>query len=79
MSEQQLQQQVNELNSKLVISQSKAFELMAQLTEEKNMANANTASWQGVVQKVSDILGLENPTIDAVYAAVNKLVKKGAK
>ena len=70
-----MQQEINNLRNKLVMSQSRAFELVAQLTEERDTARVTADSQREVLNHVIKLLGLTTPTPDDIYAAVSKLNK----
>jgi len=75
MSDQQIQQ----IRTKLVNSQSKSFEMIAQLTDERDMARNSYENVQAVLDQVILTLGLENPTAPELFEALNKAITLSSK
>ena len=70
------ERKIQELTNQIVNAQSKAFNMTAQLTEERDMARAQANQWQEVLGRITTILGLENPSIEDVMKKVTSLMPK---
>jgi hypothetical protein len=73
MSEQKIQ----ELTNKLVMAQSKSFEMLAQLTEERNQARNQGLQLQELIDKVATMIG-SGPTQQDFFDRIGVLIKNDA-
>ena len=75
MNKQEFGQQIQELNNRLITMQSRSFEMLAQLTEERDTARVATKQLEGAVNQFVSTIGLEGPTtVDDILQNLNELV-----
>lgn len=71
---QQQDPQIQELADKLVQAQSRSFEMISNLTGERDEARVATQRLDNVLKLIVSSLGMEGPTIDSLVAEINRLV-----
>jgi hypothetical protein len=83
MDQQPPSQEVQELTNKLVNAQSRSFEILSNLTGERDEARTQTTNMNQILTQVVGVLGLEAPSVDAMLAEISRLkeldIKKKAK
>jgi len=70
------QEQISALQAKLQVSQSRSFELISQLSAERDNAVQSANQKNQVLQQIVAILGLKAPSIDELIAEIAKNVPK---
>jgi len=58
-----VEEQIKQLQAQLQASQSRSFEMISQISSERDRANNTVDSLQKVMAQIVDILGLDKPTI----------------
>ena len=79
MEQQNLEKQLEQLNESLVKSQSRSFELIANMTEERDAARSTVVQLNNFLKIIADTLGMENPTAEGIVAEVTRLAKESNK
>ena len=64
------------LRAKLINVQSKAFEMLSQLAEERDNVIHLNKNYEAIINQIVDILGLEQPKVADIFSCLHELKGK---
>lgn len=71
----QLKQQLEVAYQEITAAKSKAFDTITGVNAKLEEAVQENGMWKGVLEKIANILEMENPSIQDMYTIIQDLVK----
>jgi len=79
MSENKLEQENMQLKAEIMQIKSKMCDVMLKADDQKDQMIAEIQNWQAIGKNISNLLGLDNPSLEQMYAKIKgmrNIIKK---